>query len=60
VHSGSIAERGFRTIGFANPLRGLPSDANYLAGLLRGLTGPIVRVGHSYGGAVISAAATGN
>jgi pimeloyl-ACP methyl ester carboxylesterase len=56
----ALQDRGFRTIGFANPLRGLPSDANYLADLLRSLTGPIVLVGHSYGGAVISAAATGN
>ena len=56
----TLHERGFRTIGFANPLRGLPDDANYLADLLRSLTGPIVLVGHSYGGAVISAAATGN
>src|SRR6478752_7002373 len=56
----ALQERGFRTIGFANPLRGLPSDANYLADLLRSLTGPVVLVGHSYGGAVISAAATGN
>jgi pimeloyl-ACP methyl ester carboxylesterase len=55
-----LQDRGFRAIGFANPLRGLPSDATYLADFLRSLTGPIVLVGHSYGGAVISAAATGN
>jgi len=56
----ALQERGFRTIGFANPLRGLPGDATYLADLLRSLTGPVVLVGHSYGGAVISAAATGS
>jgi pimeloyl-ACP methyl ester carboxylesterase len=56
----ALQDRGFRVIGFANPLRGLPGDATYLADLLRTLTGPIVLVGHSYGGAVISAAATGN
>jgi pimeloyl-ACP methyl ester carboxylesterase len=56
----ALQDRGFRAIGFANPLRGLPGDANYLADFLRSLTGPIVLVGHSYGGAVISAAATGN
>ncbi len=56
----ALQERGFRAIGFANPLRGLPGDATYLADFLRTLTGPIVLVGHSYGGAVISAAATGN
>src|SRR3954451_13421675 len=56
----ALQDRGVRAIGFANPLRGLPGDATYLADLLRTLTGPIVLVGHSYGGAVISAAATGN
>jgi pimeloyl-ACP methyl ester carboxylesterase len=56
----ALQERGFRAIGFANPLRGLPGDATYLADFLRSLTGPIVLVGHSYGGAVISNAATGN
>jgi pimeloyl-ACP methyl ester carboxylesterase len=56
----ALQERGLRVIGFANPLRGLPGDATYLAEFLQTLTGPIVLVGHSYGGAVISAAATGN
>jgi pimeloyl-ACP methyl ester carboxylesterase len=56
----ALQERGFRAVGFGNPLRDLRSDATYLAEFLRTLTGPIVLVGHSYGGAVISAAATGN
>jgi pimeloyl-ACP methyl ester carboxylesterase len=56
----ALQDRGFRAIGFANPLRGLPGDATYLADFLRTLTGPVVLVGHSYGGMVISAAATGN
>ena len=30
----ALQERGFRAIGFANPLRGLPGDATYLAELL--------------------------
>lgn len=47
-------------IGFANPLRDLAHDSTYLAEFLRTLTGPIVLVGHSYGGNVISTAATGN
>ena len=51
---------GFRVIGFANPLRDLAGDSGYLAELLRTLTGPIVLVGHSYGGNVISMAAIGN
>jgi pimeloyl-ACP methyl ester carboxylesterase len=56
----ALQGRGFRAIGFANPLRGLPGDATYLDDFLRSVTGPIVLVGHSYGGAVISAAATGS
>lgn len=43
-----------------NPLRGLSSDAAYLRDYLAGISGPIVLVGHSYGGAVITNAATGN
>jgi pimeloyl-ACP methyl ester carboxylesterase len=56
----ALQGRGFRAIGFANPLRDLAGDATYLAEFLRSLTGPIVLVGHSYGGNVISMAATGN
>jgi len=43
-----------------NPLRGLASDSASLASFLGTVTGPIVLVGHSYGGAVISNAAAGN
>jgi pimeloyl-ACP methyl ester carboxylesterase len=56
----ALQGRGFRAVGFGNPLRGIPGDAGYLAAFLRTLTGPIVLVGHSYGGIVISVAATGN
>jgi pimeloyl-ACP methyl ester carboxylesterase len=55
-----LHDEGYRAIGFANPLRGLHSDAKYLAELLKTIEGPIVLVGHSYGGAVITNAATGN
>jgi pimeloyl-ACP methyl ester carboxylesterase len=43
-----------------DPLRGLASDAAYIDAYLHSITGPIVLVGHSYGGAVITNAATGN
>jgi pimeloyl-ACP methyl ester carboxylesterase len=43
-----------------NPLRSLPGDAATIAGFLSTIAGPIVLVGHSYGGAVITNAATGN
>src|SRR3954452_13616784 len=56
----ALRGRGFRAIGAANPLRDLRSDAAYVAALLRSIDGPIVMVGHSYGGAIISNAATGN
>jgi pimeloyl-ACP methyl ester carboxylesterase len=40
----------------ANPLRGLANDASYLEGLIDQLDGPVVLVGHSYGGPVITVA----
>lgn len=40
-----------------NPLRGLASDAEYLASFVNQVDGPVLLVGHSYGGAVISVAA---
>ena len=43
-----------------NPLRGLPNDSGTIADFMTTITGPIVLVGHSYGGAVITNAATGN
>ncbi|MCW2529548.1 MAG: Alpha/beta hydrolase family protein [Pseudonocardiales bacterium] len=43
-----------------NPLRGLAEDSAYLKAYLATIAGPIVLVGHSYGGAVITDAATGN
>jgi pimeloyl-ACP methyl ester carboxylesterase len=43
-----------------NPLRGIDADSAYLKAFLTTVAGPIILVGHSYGGAVLSAAATGN
>jgi pimeloyl-ACP methyl ester carboxylesterase len=43
-----------------NPLQGLPYDSAYLADFLHSISGPIILVGHSYGGAVITNAATGD
>jgi pimeloyl-ACP methyl ester carboxylesterase len=42
----------------ANPLRGISVDSAYLASVVRQIPGPVLVVGHSYGGAVISNAAT--
>jgi pimeloyl-ACP methyl ester carboxylesterase len=51
---------GYPVIGAANPLRGVASDAAYVADVLRTVTGPIVLFGHSYWGSVITNAARGN
>ncbi len=42
----------------ANPLRGISIDSAYLASLFNQIPGPVLAVGHSYGGAVITNAAT--
>ncbi|MBB2947042.1 pimeloyl-ACP methyl ester carboxylesterase [Actinoplanes lutulentus] len=51
---------GYPVVSAPNPLRGLTHDATQVRALLDSISGPIVLVGHSYGGAVISTAATGN
>lgn len=55
-----LQDEGFTVYALANPLRGLASDSAYLASFLSTINGPIILVGHSYGGAVITNAATGN
>jgi pimeloyl-ACP methyl ester carboxylesterase len=52
--------RAITTVAVANPLRGISADSAYLASVVDQTPGPIVLVGHSYGGALISNAATGN
>jgi pimeloyl-ACP methyl ester carboxylesterase len=42
----------------ANPLRGIAADSAYMAAVFEQIEGPVVAVGHSYGGAVITNAAT--
>jgi pimeloyl-ACP methyl ester carboxylesterase len=49
-----------RVIAVANPLRGVASDAAYLRDVIDSVDGPVVLVGHSYGGFVITEAAAGN
>ena len=51
---------GVQVMAPANPLRGIASDAAYIRSVLATISGPIVLVGHSYGGAVITNAASGN
>jgi pimeloyl-ACP methyl ester carboxylesterase len=51
---------GYTVYAPPNPLQGLAYDPAYLADFLHSIAGPIVLVGHSYGGAVITNAATGD
>ena len=55
-----LQQQGYTVYAPANPLRGLTSDSAYIANFLQSISGPIILVGHSYGGAVITNAATGN
>ncbi|QFY13405.1 alpha/beta fold hydrolase [Nonomuraea phyllanthi] len=55
-----LQDDGYAVRAIANPLRSLSGDAASVKTFLETLTGPIVLVGHSYGGAVITNAATGN
>lgn len=54
-----LQKQGYTVVAPALGMRGLASDSAYLASLLSQIAGPVVLVGHSYGGAVISNAATG-
>ncbi|WP_020123752.1 alpha/beta hydrolase [Streptomyces canus] len=72
VHGAFADSSGFKTViarltqdGYpvrtvSNPLRGLPTDTAAAKDVLRSIQGPIVLVGHSYGGAVITNAAAGD
>lgn len=50
---------GYTVVAAANPLRSVKSDAAYIADVVKGIKTPVVLVGHSYGGSVITEAAEG-
>jgi pimeloyl-ACP methyl ester carboxylesterase len=52
-----LQQQGGTVVAPANPLRGLAVDAAYLVSVVNQLDGPVLLVGHSYGGAVITNAA---
>ena len=52
-----LQNRGYQVIAVANPLGSVASDTAYLTSVLATIPGPIVLVGHSYAGFLISAAA---
>jgi pimeloyl-ACP methyl ester carboxylesterase len=49
-----LQRRGYTTVAPAIGLRGVGEDATYLRSVVGQIEGPVVLVGHSYGGAVIS------
>ncbi len=53
-----LQAEGVQVTAPANPLRGISIDSAYIASLLEQIPGPVLAVGHSYGGAVITNAAT--
>ncbi len=55
-----LRRAGYPVVAAADPLEGVAQDSAAVASLLRSIPGPIVLVGHSYGGAVITNAAAGN
>jgi len=54
-----LVAKGYPVIAVANPLRSIKGDAAYVASLIKSISGPVVLVGHSYAGSVISNAADG-
>ncbi|WP_433662988.1 alpha/beta fold hydrolase [Nocardia sp. CA-128927] len=50
----ALREHGYRVVTPDNPLRGPANDAAAIQRTLDTIAGPVVLVGHSYGGAVIS------
>lgn len=54
-----LQSAGVEVVAPPNPLRGLASDAAAVADVVRAIDGPVVLVGHSYGGAVIGQASAG-
>ncbi|MBM2621045.1 alpha/beta hydrolase [Actinoplanes sp. LDG1-06] len=55
-----LRAEGYPAIAVANPLRGVKYDSDYLRATLASVEGDVVLVGHSYGGMLITNAATGN
>lgn len=55
-----LQKDGYEVIAPANPLRDLDGDAAYVSSVLDSIDGPIILVGHSYGGEVLTNAARGH
>lgn len=55
-----LHRKGVTAVAVANPLRSLSGDAQYVRDVIASIGGPVVLVGHSYGGLVITEAASRN
>jgi pimeloyl-ACP methyl ester carboxylesterase len=55
-----LEDAGYTVIAPPNELRGPANDASVISTLLKTIKGPVILVGHSYGGYVISVASVGN
>ena len=53
-----LQQQGCTVVAPANPLRGVATDSAYVASVVNQIDGPVLLVGHSYGGAVITNAAS--
>lgn len=54
-----LQKDGFTVRAVATPLRSLASDAEYVKTFVKSVPGPVILVGHSFGGAIVTDAATG-
>jgi pimeloyl-ACP methyl ester carboxylesterase len=52
--TGRLVSAGVPVMAVVNPLRGIKHDAAYVASVISQIPGPVLAVGHSYGGAVIT------
>jgi pimeloyl-ACP methyl ester carboxylesterase len=55
-----LQANGVQVVAAANPLRGISHDSAYVASVIDQIPGPVLAVGHSYGGAIITNAAARN
>jgi pimeloyl-ACP methyl ester carboxylesterase len=54
-----LESAGHTALAPPNPLRGVAFDASVVSDVVKAIDGPVVLVGHSYGGAVITQASAG-
>ncbi|WFR97930.1 alpha/beta fold hydrolase [Rhizobium tumorigenes] len=55
-----LSKDGYNVVAVADPLRSVAGDAALVASVIKSINGPVVLVGHSYGGVVITNAVNSN